>query len=249
MTNQPKVKFKSFSWQRMGGVCLLALGLLLVCALTGIKRGGYLQRQDAMNRWREERRAALSEVFPREAMVWKELTLAGRRVYLAEHPVSNYQFHRFILSTGYQTWAERQKHTLTWRHPEKGAKAPSWELAPEAPVRLLTQNDAISYCRWLAREREESSPYNSGHWERCWQHLGLRLPTVDELMAVSVVDKKLSEWSCQKLSDFDATASRNSAYCTAYLPDGTLQHRREADMGRSDSEATGFRLAWTAALE
>lgn len=266
---------KLSNWKRAGNALILAGLLLGLSFIAGLKRGRASQHHELVEQWEEQRRAAIGQIFPRENLPSVEVEMEGYHCYLAEKPVSNRQFHYFVQSTGYLSWRERQGKLPDWRRPER-AKADkshsaglSWEEMPEAPVRWLNQSDAIEYCRWLAKERKERSPYvegsGGGEEEALWFQPGLRLPRAEELEAItSAVDINGWEWTCQTLFHFDPQSSRHQDYCTAWrLSEKTLdeeveemrdevaeqgpplRHRRESDMGWSDSQPTGFRLAWT----
>jgi formylglycine-generating enzyme required for sulfatase activity len=60
--------------------------------------------------------------------------------------ITNYQFQAFVNETGYQTVAERNNRSFTWKsYAIKGRDS--------YPVVLVTWSDAEEYCKWLSTKQ------------------------------------------------------------------------------------------------
>jgi formylglycine-generating enzyme required for sulfatase activity len=65
--------------------------------------------------------------------------------YLDKFKVTVGQFQRFVKATKYETQAEKDGDTRTW-------KKPGWHQTDEHPVVWVSWNDAEAFCKWLAKE-------------------------------------------------------------------------------------------------
>ncbi|MEW7851244.1 SUMF1/EgtB/PvdO family nonheme iron enzyme [Massilia aurea] len=91
--------------------------------------------------------------------------------WIDQTEVTNAQFAAFVRATGYVTEAERQGAAVVFHTPDtdelqrrpyawwRYARGASWKdpqgpaaPAPNAPVTLVTQADALAYARWLGRD-------------------------------------------------------------------------------------------------
>ncbi|MCB1135021.1 MAG: SUMF1/EgtB/PvdO family nonheme iron enzyme [Chlamydiia bacterium] len=143
------------------------------------------------------------------------IEIAG--AFVAAQPVTVADFQRFVDATDYKTWRER-------RHV-----APVWSGDPsDQPVRWLSRDDAMAYCRWV---------------QRIWNgNIAVRLPSAEELKAVG---SHQWEWTHQSLADFNGQNTGVERYLSAYLgSEDTLRHRRAEDMADNTIADVSFRIVW-----
>lgn len=84
----------------------------------------------------------------------------SRGFWMARHEVTRAQFQEFVDATGYRTaaevegwgwgwdakaWKKARVKGLTWR-------APGFEASPDAPVCLVSWDDAVAFCEWLSEK-------------------------------------------------------------------------------------------------
>lgn len=217
-------------------------GISLIIGLAIVKFQHQAQCTGVVGRWYESYETDQGQILPRLPCPMLERELDGCRYFIAERPVSNAEFFRFVQDSGYRSWREERGHAINWRHPVAEAEQPSYESDPDGPVLWLTQNDAVAYCIWLAQDRGRFSPYEEAG--KLWHNTGPRLPRAKELEELAPGGSSW-EWTCHNLYDFEPQALRNSDYLSAWKKESPLRHRRERDMGRDDVEATTFRIAWT----
>ena len=88
--------------------------------------------------------------------------------WIDQTEVTNAQFERFVQATGYVTEAEREGAAVVFNTPDEAelqrrpyawwryVRGASWKgphtPAPNAPVTLVTQQDALAYARWQGRD-------------------------------------------------------------------------------------------------
>jgi len=91
--------------------------------------------------------------------------------WIDQTEVTNAQFAAFVRATGYVTEAERQGAAVVFQTPDadelqrrpyawwRYVRGASWKAphgpgatAPNAPVTLVTQSDALACARWLGRD-------------------------------------------------------------------------------------------------
>ena len=92
------------------------------------------------------------------------------RLYLPEfwigrYPITNAEFEAFIRDTAYETTRKVEDDGYTWQHPRgMGSHIDGKE---NHPVRCVSWNDAIEYCRWL--RIVSGTPYSlpsEAEWEK-----------------------------------------------------------------------------------
>lgn len=112
-------------------------------------------------------------------------TVPARRVhldafYVDRHEVSTAQFERFVLSTSYQTAAEREGRSLvwklspssgrdvmrltpraSWRFPRGGSHA-RLQASPDVPVVHVTADDALAYAKWAGKTLPTEAQWEKG---------------------------------------------------------------------------------------
>ncbi len=227
------VRIKGFSIMKWKEGLYLVGGLAVVAALTVSKYQQQQRRELWKGSWQvREEREPLKAV-ARVAHASTELFVEERRVFVADEPVTIGQFQAFLEATRYQT------------SYDGSSKRPS-----DTAVLGLSRSDAEAYCRWLSRERGETSPYEQKGEQALWKRQGVRLATVDELEALQVQRPPLFygerwEWTCQNMSQLDSAQQNFSEYQSAWNPKGALRHRRSRDLSSAERGETAFRVAWT----
>ena len=159
-------------------------------------------------------------------------------VSLSLRPISNYQFHAFVLSTGHKSDRHKRGYWPNWEYPgrlraEEEDSLASWLAEPDAPVRWLTRADAEAFC--------------------AWQRPGARLPSVKELnelaanetASLDLIDS-LWLWTKDTLATAEPTRPGAKAYQSQWNKSGKLRHRRAKDIEgrRPELSETSFLIAW-----
>jgi formylglycine-generating enzyme required for sulfatase activity len=85
--------------------------------------------------------------------------------WIGRYPVTVSQFAAFVQETGYITTAEKARSEYTWQHPD--GKGSHIRHKTDHPVTCVSWEDAIAYCKWLARKTGDRYTLPSeAEWEK-----------------------------------------------------------------------------------